>query len=60
MSNVNLRDSQVGGNHYKNMAIQPLDVMRQSLTRDEFLGYLKGNVIKCMMRHHAKGKDRIC
>ncbi|MEB4590007.1 DUF3310 domain-containing protein [Candidatus Thiothrix sp. Deng01] len=48
---------QVGGTHYTGASIQPFDVMRESLTREEWLGYLKGNVIKYMMRHHRKGGD---
>ena len=38
--------TQVGGSHYKDMAIQPWDVMQAVLTPEEFVGYLKGNVLK--------------
>ena len=39
-------DKQVGGNHYKDMAVQPWEIMESLLTREEFIGFLKGNVIK--------------
>ena len=45
---------QVGGQHYKTMAMQPWDVMEAVLTRDEFIGFLKGNIIKYSMRDGRK------
>ena len=45
---------QVGGSHYKDMAIQPWEIMESVLTREEFLGYLKGNVIKYSLRQGRK------
>lgn len=51
-------DIQVSGNHYKEMPIQPWALMQAVLTRDEFIGYLKGNVIKYSMRAGRKeGSD---
>ena len=51
-------DLQVSGNHYKDMGIQPWTVMEAVLTREEFIGYLKGNVIKYAMRQGKKeGSD---
>ena len=51
-------DMQVSGTHYKDMAIQPWTVMEAVLTREEFIGYLKGNVIKYAMRQGKKeGND---
>ena len=51
-------DLQISGNHYKEMAIQPWAVMEAVLTRAEFVGYLKGNVIKYAMRAGRKdGSD---
>ena len=47
-------DLQVSGNHYKDMGIQPWTVMEAILTREEFIGYLKGNVIKYAMRQGKK------
>ena len=40
---------QEGGNHYKNMKIQPVEF----ITANE-LGFLEGNVVKYICRHHAK------
>lgn len=45
---------QVGGSHYQAMAMQPWDVMEAVLTREEFIGFLKGNVIKYSMRDGRK------
>lgn len=51
-------DIQVSGNHYKEMPIQPWAVMESVLTREEFIGYLKGNIIKYSMRAGRKlGSD---
>jgi hypothetical protein len=47
-------DVQFGGNHYKDMAVQPWHVMEAVLTREEFIGYMKGNVIKYGMRQGLK------
>jgi hypothetical protein len=47
-------EHQVGGNHYKTMALQPWDVMEAVLTPAEFVGFLKGCVIKHSMRHGRK------
>lgn len=41
---------QVGGSHYLDMPIQPIEVMRLVLTEEEYRGYLKGSVIKYSMR----------
>ena len=46
--------TQVGGTHYKDMAMQPWVVMEAVLTHAEFVGYLKGNVIKYGMRQGKK------
>jgi Protein of unknwon function (DUF3310) len=49
---------QIGGTHYKNMEIQPWSVMEATLTKEEFIGFLKGNVIKYSMRQgHKEGSD---
>lgn len=45
---------QHGGDHYKTMGVQPWHVMQSVLTREEFIGYLKGNVIKYGMRQGRK------
>ena len=49
---------QVGGTHYKDMPVQPWTVMQNVLTDDEFIGFLKGNIIKYSMRQGRKdGSD---
>jgi hypothetical protein len=51
---MNADEMQAGGNHYKSMAIQPWHAMEAVLTREEFIGFLKGNVIKYSMRQGKK------
>jgi hypothetical protein len=50
-------DLQVGGTHYKEMGVQPWDVMGAVMTREEFVGFLKGNIIKYAMRQGRKDSD---
>ena len=50
-------ETQVGGTHYKDMVIQPWTVMESILTKEEFIGFLKGNIIKYSMRQGHKGED---
>jgi hypothetical protein len=51
-------DMQVSGSHYKDMPVQPWAVMEAVLTPDEFIGFLKGNIIKYSMRAGRKnGSD---
>ena len=47
-------DLQVSGNHYKDMGVQPWALMEAVLTREEFIGFLKGNAIKYAMRQGKK------
>jgi hypothetical protein len=42
-------DTQVGGNHYKDMKIQPVEYIIQNN-----IGYLEGNVIKYISRYKQK------
>lgn len=50
-------DLQIGGQHYKEMGMQPWDVMEAVLTPEEFVGFLKGNIIKYSMRQGKKDSD---
>lgn len=50
-------DIQVGGTHYKDMPVQPWDVMASLLTPEELRGYMKGNIIKYAMRQGKKDSD---
>lgn len=43
--------------HYKG-AVEPLEVMSRLLTKDEFIGFLKGNIIKYSYRAgHKQGES---
>ena len=48
---VSASDRQVGGSHYKDMAIQPAEYSTANR-----IGYLEGAVIKYVSRHPNKGK----
>lgn len=51
-------EMQVGGSHYTEMAIQPWAIMEEVLTHEEFVGFLKGNVLKYSLRAGRKeGSD---
>lgn len=45
---------QEGGTHYVDMEVQPWDVIKATLTSAEWIGFLKGNVIKYGMRQGRK------
>lgn len=47
-------EKQVGGTHYKDMPMQPWSVMQSVLTHSEFVGFLKGNILKYAMRAGKK------
>lgn len=44
------KETQIGGGHYKDMAIQPVEYIHKN-----GLGYLAGNVVKYVTRHKSKG-----
>lgn len=48
-------DLQVGGDHYKNMGVQPWSAMESWMTPEQFAGFLRGNAIKYLARCDAKG-----
>jgi hypothetical protein len=50
-------EQQVGGTHYKDMGIPPWEVLEAVLTPQEWVGYLKGNVVKYGMRQGKKDSD---
>ncbi len=54
---MNADGIQIGGDHYKEMGVQPWHVMESVLTREEFIGFLKGNIIKYSMRIGKKDSD---
>lgn len=40
--------------HYANMGIEPLEVLQTLLSRDQYYGFLIGNIIKYAMRQGHK------
>ena len=52
LTNANM---QVGGDHYKSKTVQPWDAMASWMSKEEFVGYLRGNVIKYTARCNDKG-----
>jgi predicted nucleotidyltransferase len=50
-------EKQVGGSHYKGLGVEPWDAMQAWLTREEFIGFLKGNVLKYMARANFKNHE---
>lgn len=50
-----VRDTQIGGNHYRQHEIQPWDAMEAWLSEEEFCGFLRGNIIKYIARYRDKG-----
>jgi hypothetical protein len=51
---MNADDIEIGGRHYKDMPVEPWQVMAAVLTPEEFVGFLKGNVIKYSLRAGRK------
>jgi hypothetical protein len=45
--------TQVGGNHYRDCGIQPVEYIHANK-----LDYFEGNVVKCITRHRTKGQGR--
>jgi hypothetical protein len=52
---VSALDGQVGGNHYKDMQVQPWQAMEAWLTPEEYRGYHKGVAIGYLAREQQKG-----
>lgn len=44
---------QIGGDHYKNLKVEPWKAMESWLTQEEFKGFLKGNIIKYIARANS-------
>lgn len=47
---MSAKDTQIGGQHYKDMAIQPVEYIHRNA-----LGFCEGSVIKYVSRWRAKG-----
>jgi hypothetical protein len=51
MREANALTKQEGGDHYKSMKIQPVEFIVANN-----LGFLEGNIVKYVCRHHSKNK----
>jgi uncharacterized protein DUF3310 len=47
---VSAHDKQIGGDHYKTLAIQPSEFIAKNK-----LGWYEGNAVKYIVRHRIKG-----
>jgi hypothetical protein len=52
---MSANDRQIGGDHYKKLAVQPWDALKAWLTPDEFRGFMKGTAIVYLARERDKG-----
>lgn len=50
---MSARDTQVGGDHYKNMTVEPWDVV-DSWPVEQRIGYYRGCALKYVMRMGSK------
>lgn len=46
-------ETQIGGDHYLKLAVQPWDAMQAWMSRDQFVGFLTG----CAIQYLARDKD---
>lgn len=42
--------------HYKNQGIEPIDIMKSNMTKEQYYGFLFGNLQKYITRHEQKNK----
>ncbi|MGL4755699.1 MAG: DUF3310 domain-containing protein [Aeromonadaceae bacterium] len=52
------RDIQIGGDHYKNMAIEPWDVV-DTWPLEQRIGFYRGGALKYMMRMGTKDESAL-
>jgi hypothetical protein len=50
------KEKQVGGSHYKDMGVQPWDVV-DTWTREQQIGYYRGGALKYIMRMGSKDQS---
>lgn len=48
-------NTQIGGNHYRSKSIQPWDAMEEWMSKEQFIGFLRGNALKYIARCDDKG-----
>lgn len=51
VENSNLIDNQ---DHYKKAGVEPIELMKQNFTKEEYSGFLQGNIIKYLLRFKRK------
>ena len=51
-------NTQIGGEHYKALKVQPWDVIDATFSHGEAKGFYRGNAIKYIMRAGTKGPAR--
>ena len=44
--------------HYNMLSVEAIDIIKMSMTKEEFLGYLKGNALKYIIRYKHKGNPK--
>ena len=44
--------------HYNMLSVEAIDIIKMSMTKEEFLGYLKGNALKYINRYKHKGNPK--
>ena len=55
---MSANDKQVGGQHYKNLAVQPWDALEAWLSPEGFSGFLKGSAIAYLARGRELDLDK--
>ena len=43
--------------HYTSLEIEPLEIIKKDLSNEQYIGYLKGNIIKYTLRNKEPLKD---
>ena len=44
--------------HYQMQGIEAIDILEMSMTKEAFEGYLKGNILKYIIRYKHKNKPK--
>ena len=52
---MNANDIQVGGDHYKNLGVEPWSAMQAWLSEEQFIGFLVGSAIAYLARYNTPG-----
>ena len=47
---MSAHDTQIGGDHYKKKEIQPWEAMEAWMSKEQFIGFLRGNALKYIAR----------